>query len=127
MAGCLVASRWAIVDIRLRRSVGGDPDGQGRRFRASRQPCPPILGRHDLEPTVWCAQVGLCMDALHRLSRHGIRAPPSLELIDIVRGSRCMVVVLRAGYPEVLDACGRVLDGATCLLPEESLCRTPVA
>ena len=49
------------------------------------------------------------------------------ELVDIVRGSRCMVVVLRAGYPEVLDACGRVLDGATCLLPEESLCRTPVA
>ena len=31
------------------------------------------------------------------------------------------------GHPEVLEACGRVLDGATCLLPEESLCRTPVA
>ena len=51
-----------------------------------------------------------------------------LSLIDIVRGSRWLAVVfLRAGYPEVLDACGRVLDGATCLLPEESLCRTPVA
>ena len=83
---------------------------------------------HDLEPAVWCAQVGFCMDALHRLSRHGIRAPPSLELIDIVRVAHAgLVVVLRAGYPEVLDACGRVLDGATCLLPEESLCRTPVA
>ena len=58
-----------------------------------------------------------------------VRGPHLLnELIDTVRGSRWLAVVfLRAGYPEVLDACGRVLDGATCLLPEESLCRTPVA
>ena len=124
--------RWTIVDQSLTFVCAGLSEAilTDKGVVSVRCPALPVLCMHDLKLAVWCAQVGFCMDALHRLSRHGTRAA-SLESIDTVRGSRWLTGwswrFVRAGHPEVLEACGRVLDDARCLLPKESLCRTPVA